>query len=159
MLELTSEQVAGLAEIDARGYVERTRQDLVKADPKLADDGTLPTRLWNAYIAARRLGIQSDENVAAFLRIEAYAPSFYEKPATRAWITRPGRSADERFHDYLRVMKWRIEHQDDKGGAEHGGIGGAGDRSGDSGTRTGLGARWRRLIGRGGSRGNGEPVG
>ncbi|WP_426281706.1 hypothetical protein ACN9MG_10415 [Burkholderia ambifaria] len=159
MLELTSEQVAGLAEIDARGYVERTRQDLVKADPKLADDGTLPTRLWNAYIAARRLGIHSDENVAAFLRIEAYAPSFYVKPATRAWITRPGRSADERFHDYLRVIKWRIEHQNDNGGAEHGGIGGAGDRSGDSGTRTSLGARWRRLIGRGGSRGNGESVG
>ncbi len=29
MLELTSEQVAGLAEIDARGYVDRVRQDLV----------------------------------------------------------------------------------------------------------------------------------
>ncbi|MGU7775523.1 hypothetical protein ACV229_35820 [Burkholderia sp. MR1-5-21] len=149
MLELTSEQVAGLAEIDARGYVERARQDLVKADPKLAEDGTLSTRLWNAYIAARQLGIQSDENVAAFLRIESYAPKFYERPATRAWLTRPGRSADERFHDYLRVMKWRIEHQDDKGGAEHGGIGGAGDRSGDSGTWTSLGSRWNRLIGRG----------
>lgn len=75
MLELTSEQIAGLAAIDARGYVDRVRQDLVKVDPKLADDGTLPTRLWNAYVAARRLGIQSDENVAAFLRIEAYSPT------------------------------------------------------------------------------------
>ena len=158
MLELTSEQVAGLAEIDARGYVERTRLDLVKADPKLADDETLATRLWSAYVAARQLGIQSDENVAAFLRIEAYAPKFYEKPATRAWLTRPGRSADERFHDYLRAIKWRIEHQNDKGGAEHGGIGGAGDRSGDSGTRTSLGARWRRLVGRCGTGGHGEPV-
>ncbi|WP_260426274.1 MULTISPECIES: hypothetical protein [unclassified Burkholderia] len=159
MLELTSEQIAGLAEIDARGYVERTRQDLVKADPKLAGDETLPTRLWNAYVAARRLGIQSDENVAAFLRIEAYAPKFYEKPATQAWLTRPGRSADERFHDYLRVIKWRIEHPQDNGGSRDGGIGGTDNRSGGSGAWTGIGARWRRLIGLGGSGGNGESVG
>jgi hypothetical protein len=91
MLELTSEQVAGLAGIDARGYIERVRQDLVKADPKLADDSTLSTRLWNAYVAARQLGIQADANVEAFLHIEAYAPSFYTKPATRTWLTRPGR--------------------------------------------------------------------
>lgn len=110
MLELTSEQVAGLAEIDARGYVERVRQDLVKADPKLADDNALSARLWSAYVAARQLGIRADENVEAFLRIEAYAPSFYTKPATHAWLTRPGRSPDERFHDYLRVIKWRVEH-------------------------------------------------
>ncbi|WP_244138764.1 MULTISPECIES: hypothetical protein [Burkholderia] len=159
MLELTGEQIAGLAEIDARGYVERTRLDLIKADPKLADDGTLPTRLWNAYVAARRLGIQSDENVAAFLRIEAYAPKFYEKPATRAWLTRPGRSADERFHDYLRVIKWRIEHPQDNGGSRDGGIGSTGDRSGGGGAWATIGARWRSLVGRGGSGGNGESVG
>ncbi|MCO1349937.1 hypothetical protein L0Z31_20975 (plasmid) [Burkholderia vietnamiensis] len=159
MLELTSEQVAGLAEIDARGYVERTRLDLIKADPKLADDDTLPTRLWNAYVAARRLGIQSDENVAAFLRIEAYAPNFYEKPATRTWLTRPGRSADERFHDYVRVIKWRIEHPQYNGGSRDGGIGGTDNRSGGSGAWAAIGARWRSLVGRGGSGGNGESVG
>ncbi|WP_081065526.1 hypothetical protein [Burkholderia territorii] len=159
MLELTGEQIAGLAEIDARGYVERTRLDLVKADPKLADDDTLSTRLWNAYVAARRLGIQSDENVAAFLRIEAYAPKFYEKPATRAWLTRPGRSADERFHDYLRVIKWRIEHPQDNGGSRDGGIGSTSDRSGGGGAWAAIGARWRSLVGRSGSGGNGESVG
>ncbi|MCA8140914.1 hypothetical protein [Burkholderia multivorans] len=159
MLELTGEQIAGLAEIDARGYVERTRLGLVKVDPKLGDDDTLSTRLWNAYVAVRRLGIQSDENVAAFLRIEAYAPKFYERPATRAWITRPGRLADERFHDYLRVIKWRIEHQEQNGGSQNGGIGSAGDRGGGSGTWAAICARWRRLIGRGGSGGNGESVG
>ncbi|WP_236870878.1 hypothetical protein [Burkholderia stagnalis] len=158
MLELTREQVAGLAEIDARGYVERVRQDLINADPKLVDDGTLPTRLWNAYIAARRLGIQSDEHVSAFLRIEAYAPGFSEKPATRAWLTRPGRSADERFHDYLRVIKWRIEHPEYNGGSRNGGIGGTDNRSSSTGASAGLGALWRSLIGRGGSGGNGKSV-
>ncbi|WP_080415425.1 hypothetical protein [Burkholderia ubonensis] len=159
MLELTSEQISGLAEIDARGYVERTRQDLAKADPKLADDSTLPARLWNAYVAARRLGIQSDGNVAAFLRIEAHAPKFYEKPVTRAWITRPGRSADERFHDYLRVMKWRIEHPEFNGRSPNERIGGTDHRSSNSRAGTDLGARWRRLIGRSGGSGNGESVG
>ncbi|WP_412026202.1 hypothetical protein [Burkholderia cepacia] len=158
MLELTSEQVAGLAEIDARGYVERVRQDLVKADQKLADDGTLPTRLWNAYIAARRLGIQSDENVAAFLRIEAYAPKFYERPATRAWLTRPGRSADERFHDYFRVMKWRIEHPEYDRRSPDGGTRGTDNRSSSGGAWAGIGESWRRLVRRTGAGGDGEPV-
>lgn len=35
MLELTTEQVAALAEIDAKGFVERVRADLCKADPGL----------------------------------------------------------------------------------------------------------------------------
>ncbi|WP_239468898.1 MULTISPECIES: hypothetical protein [unclassified Burkholderia] len=159
MLELTSEQVAGLTQIDARGYVERVRQDLVKVDPKLADDSTLSTRLWNAYVAARQLGIQSDENVAAFLRIEAYAPKFYEKPATRAWMTRPGRSADERFHDYFRVIKWRIEHSEYDRRSIDGGVRGTDNRSGSSGAWAAIGARWRSLVGRGSSGGNGESVG
>ncbi|HGL6312521.1 hypothetical protein [Burkholderia multivorans] len=159
MLELTSEQVAGLAEIDARGYVERIRQDLVNADAKLADDGTLSKRLWNAYVAARQFGIRTDENVEAFLRIEAYAPNFYEKPATRAWITRPGRSPDERFHDYLRVIKWRIEHPEYNGGSRNGGIGSTDSRGSGSGTWAAISAGWRRLVGRGGSGGNGESVG
>lgn len=159
MLELTSEQVVGLAEIDARGYVDGVWQDLLKENSKLADDSTLLTRLWNAYLAARRLGIQSDENVVAFLRLEAYSPNFYDKPATRTWLTRPGRSADERFHDYLRVMKWRIEHPQYNGGSRDGGIGGTDNRSSSSGAWAGLGARWRSLIGRSDGGGNGDAVG
>ncbi|KVO77104.1 hypothetical protein WL76_11590 [Burkholderia ubonensis] len=159
MLELTSEQIAGLAAIDARGYVDGVRRDLVNENPKLADDNTLPTRLWNAYLAARRLGIRSDQNVVAFLRLEAYSPNFYDKPATRTWLTRPGRSADERFHDYLRVMKWRIEHPEFNGRSPNGRIGGTDHRSSNSRAGTGLGARWRRLIGRSGGSGNGESVG
>ncbi|WP_080411166.1 hypothetical protein [Burkholderia ubonensis] len=159
MLELTSEQIAGLAAIDARGYVDGVRRDLVNENPKLADDNTLPTRLWNAYLAARRLGIQSDQNVVAFLRLEAYSPNFYDKPATRTWLTRPGRSADERFHDYLRVMKWRIEHPEFNGRSPNGRIGSTDHRSSNSRAGTGLGARWRSLIGRNGGSGNGESVG
>lgn len=155
MLELSNDQVMQLARIDARGYVDGIRSDLVAESPSLAADSTLPTRLWNAYVAARNLGIQSDDNVAAFLRTEAYVPQFYEKPAFQAWVRRPGRSPDVRFHDYLRVMKWRIEHQENNGGTQHGGIGSASDRGGSGRTRTSFGSRWNRLIGRGGSGGDG----
>jgi len=155
MLELTTEQVAALADIDAKGFVERVRQDLSAADPKLADDSTLSSRLWRAFKAARGFGIHEDENLAAFLRIEAYAPNFYEKPATRACLTRPDRSADERFHDYFRVMRWKIQHPDYVGGLTNGGTSRAGSGSGSSGTRPDFGARWRGFIGWGGDGRNG----
>ncbi|WP_062085416.1 hypothetical protein [Caballeronia udeis] len=150
MLDLTPDQVAALADIDAKGFVERVRQDLVKDDPKLAADPALAERLRRALRAARALGITEDTNLVAFLRVEAYAPGFYEKPATRTWLMRPGRSADERFHDYLRVMRWRIEHPEYVGGLSYGG----GTRTGSGGSSHGawanLGTRWRRLVGRGG---------
>ncbi|WP_244120146.1 hypothetical protein [Burkholderia gladioli] len=153
MLDLTGEQVAGLAEIDARGYVERTRQDLVKADPKLAGDTTLPRRLLKAYRAAQSLGIHDEENVAAFLRLEAYGPDFYERPATRAWLTKSGQTPDERFHDYLRVMKWRIEHPNYDRGHQDGVSRGPADRRGGSGVWSRLVGRWRSAGGRDGSDG------
>ncbi|MEX3630012.1 MAG: hypothetical protein VB138_11595 [Burkholderia sp.] len=46
MLELTNEQIAELARIDARGYVDGIRADLVAETPALASDTSLPTRLW-----------------------------------------------------------------------------------------------------------------
>ncbi|WP_122656039.1 hypothetical protein [Burkholderia pseudomallei] len=155
MLELTIEQVAALAEIDTQGFVARVREDLVRNDPKLANDPTLAGRLWDAFTAARSLGIRDDSNLVAFLRVEAYAPGFYDKPATRAWLMRPGRSADERFHDYLRVMRWKIEHPEFVGGLTYGGTTRAGGGSGSNGAWAGLGARWRSLIGRGSNGGNG----
>ncbi|MBW0448934.1 hypothetical protein EN871_13255 [bacterium M00.F.Ca.ET.228.01.1.1] len=155
MLELTTEQVAALAEIDAKRFVEGVRADACKDDPKLADDATLSSRLWRAFKAAREFGIERDENLVAFLRIEAYAPGFYEQPAIHAWVTRPGRSADERFHDYLRVMRWKIEHPEFRGGLNNGGSGDsvAGGSSGSP--WSSIGARWRSFTGRGSSGGNG----
>ncbi|KVN04826.1 MULTISPECIES: hypothetical protein [unclassified Burkholderia] len=154
MLELTIEQVAALAEIDAKGFVARVCEDLVGDDAKLADDPTLTNRLWHAFTAARAVGIHDDDNLVAFLRVEAYAPSFYEKPATRTWLTRPGHSADERFHDYLRVMRRRIEHPEFVGGLTYGGIARAGSGSSGHGAWASLGTHWRRLVGRSSDSGN-----
>jgi hypothetical protein len=155
MLELTTEQVAALAEIDAKRFVEVVCVDLCKDDPKLADDATLSSRLWRAFKAAREIGIERDESLVAFLRVEAYSPGFYEQPAIRAWLTRPGRTADERFHDYMRVVRWHIEHPEFQGGLNNGGSGGSIDNGGSASPWSGLGSRWRGFIGRGSSRGNG----
>ncbi|KVD23149.1 hypothetical protein BGV67_05800 [Burkholderia ubonensis] len=155
MLELTTEQVAALAEIDAKRFVEGVRTDLCKDDPKLPDDPTLSARLWRAFKVAREIGIERDENLIGFLRIEAYAPGFYEQPAIRAWLTRPGRSADERFHDYMRVVRWHIEHPEFQGGLNNGGSGGSGDSGGGESPWSGLSARWRSFIGRRSGGGNG----
>jgi hypothetical protein len=155
MLEFTAEQVAGLAQIDTQGFVEGVKKDLVKENAGLGGDETLSTRLWGAYRAACEFGIESDTNLVAFLRLEAYSPGFYTKPATHAWLTRPGRSADERFHDYLSVMRWRIGHPEFNGGFHNGGdIGSSGGRSG-RGTWADFGARWNSVVGRSGRSGNG----
>jgi hypothetical protein len=154
MLELTIEQVAALTEIDAKGFVRGVLGDLMNEDPKLADDPTLDARLWRAYKAARGLGINDDDNLVAFLRVEAYAPHFYDQPATHTWLTRPGRSADVRFHDYLRVMRWRIEHPEFVGGMTYGGTTSAAGGVSGGRARTSSGSWWRSLIGRSGNGGN-----
>jgi len=147
MLELTSDQVSALAESEARRFALMEGRDLQVADPDLAADDTLPRRLVTALGAARLLGIRQDDNLRAFLRIEAYSPSFYEVPATHAWITRPGQSPDERFHDYFQVVSWKIKNPDFKGGIEYGGPSSSGNRGGSGSPRTSVGSGWGRFIG------------
>jgi hypothetical protein len=155
MLELTTEQVAALAEIGAKRFVEGARVDLCKDDPKLADDATLSSRLWRAFKVEREIGIERDENLVAFLRVEAYAPGFCEQPAVHAWLTRPGRTPDQRFHDYMRVMRWKIEHPEFHGGFNNGVSSGSSDRGSSGSAWADLGSRWRSFIRWGSSRGNG----
>jgi hypothetical protein len=155
VLELSTQQVAALAQIDARAYVEGVRQDLVKEIAQLANDATLSDRLWRAYVAARELGISTNENVMAFLRLEAFSPGFYERPATHGWLTREGRSADTRFHDYWRVIRWRVEHPEFRGGFEHGEFGGAPDKGGSGGVGAHIGSIWHRFVGRSSGRRDG----
>jgi hypothetical protein len=155
MLEFTAEQVKALCEIDEKGFVERVRADLVAKEPKLAEDPTLSSRLWRAYRAARAIGIHEDENLVSFLRIEAYAPKFYEKPAVDLWLTRPGSTPDQRFHDYLRVIRWKIEHPDFKGGMTDGRSTVTSSGGGRGGVGAGFVAGWRSLIGGRSSSGDG----
>ncbi|MGF7191909.1 hypothetical protein JOE11_004982 [Robbsia andropogonis] len=146
MLEFNSDQVAALAEIDAKAFVSRVAADLASENPALAAEPTLPVRLWQAFTAARLLGIERDDNLVAFLHMETYASKFYEQPAVRNWLTRPGRPPDERLHDYFRVVQWKIDNPEFNGGISNGSSGGAGNRgSRDSGRSVAAG--WGRLIG------------
>ncbi|HIH2744866.1 TPA: hypothetical protein ACYLN4_000532 [Burkholderia lata] len=154
MLELTNEQVAALADIDAKGFVSRIAEDLVRADPDLAGDPGLTPRVWRAFRAARQLGIREDDNLIEFLRLESYAPGFYDQPALRTWLTRPGRAIDERFRDYLSVVRWKIQHPEFAGGLTYGEPTLAGNRGSSGGAWTSLAASWRRFVGRNGSSGN-----
>lgn len=159
MIELTAEQVAALADIDAKGFVERVRQDLVGEEPELADAAFLWQRLWRAFNVARGFGLREDAHLVEFLRLEAYSPAFYEKPAMRVWIKRSSNSAnsaDERFHDFLRVLRWRIEHPEFVGGLTYGDDTGAvvGERR--RGAWAGFVERWKGFVGWRGYGGNGK---
>ncbi|WP_454688231.1 hypothetical protein [Achromobacter aloeverae] len=160
MLELTTDQVFALCEIEAKGFVDRVRQDLAREDPRLTCDASLASRLWVAFQAARRFGIEENANLVAFLRADAYDPHFYEQMPTRAWLTRPGRSADERFRDFLRVTRWHLEHPNSLETTIDGRSSGnpLGESGRDPGAR--IGARWRQCISRWRSRcRNGESTG
>ncbi|RQZ70133.1 hypothetical protein [Burkholderia sp. Bp9004] len=154
-LNLTPAHLSALAEGEARNFVDGVRRDLIKADPALGQDIDLHNRLWDAYRAARSFGIQDSDHLVQFLKVEAYSPNFYDKPATRAWLTKPGRSADERFHVYVQEVIWRSQHPDSLKGVPHGGTIDSSSDGGGGGSGAGLGSYWKRLVGRGGSSGRG----
>ncbi|PRF99687.1 hypothetical protein C6Q14_22590 [Burkholderia ambifaria] len=152
-LNLTPAHVSALAEGEARNFVDGVRRDLLKADPALAQDIDLHNRLWDAYRVARSLGIQDSEHLVQFLKIEAYSPHFYEKPAAKAWLMKPGRSADERFHVYVQEVTWRSQHPDSLKGVPNGGTVNPPSDSRSGGSGAGIVGYWKRIIGgRSGSR-------
>ncbi|MBO1014426.1 hypothetical protein IPU70_12765 [Achromobacter sp. SD115] len=110
VLELTPQQVAGLCAIDAKGFVQGVMRDILRDYPGLAEAG-LSARLATALSQARALGIDEDANLVEFLWTEALVPGFYKQPGFLAWIRKPGRPADQRFHDYMQVMKWQSRQQ------------------------------------------------
>lgn len=157
-LDLTADQLFMLAEVEARGFVGRVKQDLVREDSSLCADTMLAARLWWAFEAARDMGIEKDSLLVAFLRVEAYAPQFYARPAMRAWLNRPGYDAEQRFEDYRRVMRWCIERPEYAKGLLNGGISCSATGSGCGGTWARIVAGWRRLVGWGDRGRNGQSV-
>lgn len=112
-LELTPQQVEGLCAIDAKGFVQSVQQDILRECPGLALS-RLTERLTAALAQARALGIDDDANLVDFLRTEAMVPGFYTQPGLRFWMERPGRPADQRFHDFMQVMRWHMRHSADQ---------------------------------------------
>ncbi|WP_241049230.1 hypothetical protein [Achromobacter xylosoxidans] len=111
-LELTPQQVEGLCAIDSRGFVETVTRDILRDYPGLSPGG-LSERLATALAQARAMGIEEDANLVDFLRTEALAPGFYKQPGLLRWMDKPGRPADQRFHDFIQVMQWQLRHSAD----------------------------------------------
>ncbi|MGE8637168.1 MAG: hypothetical protein ACN6PR_00905 [Achromobacter sp.] len=111
-LELTPQQVEGLCAIDAKGFVQTVKQDILRDYPDLSPAG-LTERLAAALAQARAMGIEEDANLVDFLRTEALVPGFYKQPGLRRWMEKPGRPTDQRFHDFMQVMRWQLRHSAD----------------------------------------------
>lgn len=112
-LELTPEQVEGLCAIDAKGFVQTVERDILRDYPGLPA-ARLTERLAAAFAHARAMGIEEDANLVDFLRTEALVPGFYKQPGLRRWMEKPGRPADQRFHDFVQVMRWQLRQGTDQ---------------------------------------------
>ncbi len=106
MFEFDEQQLRALSERDERAYLERVRERLLAQFPDLLADDTLSERLLRAMHVARSWGLDEDALLLAFLSGEAVAPGFYLRPATRAWLTRPGHTIGQRLAEYLSVLRW-----------------------------------------------------
>jgi len=76
MLKLSEVQLAQLDHLEKLQYVDEVRKNIITEYPGLADDGTLKTRLEQAYRHAAALGFREGSSVTQFLYYEAFAPGF-----------------------------------------------------------------------------------
>ncbi len=105
MLKLTAQQSATLSIVDEHNFVAGAREDLVRAHPNLENDPKLLERLLKAYRCAKRLGMQRDETLVAFLSLEAEAPEFYRRANVARWLAKPVGTPDERFESLLLSLR------------------------------------------------------
>jgi hypothetical protein len=91
---------------DEASLVERARLELLRDKLELGAQPDLAQRMLRALRVAQQWGVD-DKLMGEFIRLEAAAPGFHEQPAVKAWITRSGRSASQRFADYLCLVRWR----------------------------------------------------
>ena len=106
MLEFDARQIQALQALNETSFVERVRLELLRDQPDLGAEPDLAQRMLRALRVAQQWGVD-DRLMGEFIRLEAAAPGFHEQPAVKAWITRSGRSASQRFADYLCLVRWR----------------------------------------------------
>ena len=106
MLEFAARQVQAVQALNELSFVERVRLELLRDKPEQGAQPDLAQRMLCALRVAQQWGVD-DKLMGEFVRLEAAAPGFHEQPAVKAWITRPGRSASQRFADYLCLVRWR----------------------------------------------------
>jgi hypothetical protein len=109
MLKLSEAQLAQLDHLEKLQYVDEVRKNIIAEYPELAEDGTLKTRLEQAYRYAVALGFTDGSAITQFLYYEAFAPYFYRQAAINAWLTKPGQNIEQRFADLVVQMKSKLK--------------------------------------------------
>jgi len=109
MLKLSEAQLAQLDHLEKLQYVDEVRKNVLAEHPELSNDGTLKTRLEQAYRHATALGFRDGSAITQFLYYEAFAPGFYRQPAINAWLTKPGQSVEQRFADLVVKMRSQLK--------------------------------------------------
>jgi hypothetical protein len=109
MLKLSERQLDQLDQLEKLQYVGEVRKNIITEYPELGEDGTLKTRLEQAYRHAVALGFEDGAAITQLLYYEAFAPGFYRLPAINAWLTKPGQSVEQRFADLVAQMKSQLK--------------------------------------------------
>jgi hypothetical protein len=110
MLEFSEAQLQQLAQLEARGYVDRVYDDIVAEHPE-QDVKQLRQRLYGAYDYAVALGLHSPELLTQFLYYEAAAPGLYAAPVVDAWLRKPGATAEQRWADLVAVINSKMRKE------------------------------------------------
>jgi hypothetical protein len=114
MLELTENQIQQLRQHEHAGFVARVHSELLTQFPDLAAEQGLDARLMAAHVAALEFGLESAQARTQFLYQEAFAPEFYKQAAIAAWITRPGAEPEQRWRDFMALVKARLAPDESK---------------------------------------------
>lgn len=114
MLELTENQVQQMQQHEHAGFVTRVHSGLLTQFPDLASERGLNVRLIAAHVAALEFGLESAQARTQFLYQEALAPGFYRQAAIAAWIKRPGAEPEQRWRDFMALVKARLAPDESK---------------------------------------------
>ena len=108
MLSLSESQMSQLDAMEKIQYVQEVRKNIVAEFPEYGSDQSLALRLEEAYKHTLAIGLVDCPAVTQFLYLEAFAPSFYRQPAIQAWLSKPGRSVEQRFADLNAHLKSKL---------------------------------------------------
>lgn len=108
MLKLSETQLSQLDRLEELQYVAGVRQNILREYSSLVSEAGLGARLEQAYKHAVDLGFVDGTAITQFLYYDAFAPGFYREPAINAWLTRPGKSVEQRFTDLNAQLKSKL---------------------------------------------------
>ena len=106
MLKLSEEQCASASKMEDEAFVQDTARRLKQKFPVINEpDEIFNTRLKFDLDYANSILLQEKNVRRDFLMLEAFYPSFYQKPDVDKWLRTPnGYSTDQRLEDFKHLM-------------------------------------------------------